>query len=121
LSRVQNSLIATFINTPGHLLRAKHNQIDPDLIDRRRHSSTLDARSFRGADRDTDRYLVVAKVRERLAVSMRAVQKIDTERLNVKKLNEGDVKEQYQVTIKTTLQLWKTDRTVGTSKGHGTL
>jgi hypothetical protein len=39
-------------------------------------------------------------VRERLAVSKRAAQKIDTERFNVKKLNEGDVKEQYQVTIR---------------------
>jgi hypothetical protein len=44
--------------------------------------------------------LVVAKVRERLAVSKRAAQKIDTERFNVKKLNEGDVKEQYQLTIR---------------------
>jgi uncharacterized FlaG/YvyC family protein len=44
--------------------------------------------------------LVVAKVRERLAVSKRAAHKIDTERFNVKKLNEGDVKEQYQVTIR---------------------
>jgi uncharacterized FlaG/YvyC family protein len=43
--------------------------------------------------------LVVAKVGERLAVSKRAAQKIDTERLNVKKSNEGDVKEQYQITI----------------------
>jgi hypothetical protein len=30
----------------------------------------------------------------------RAAQEIDTERFNVKKLNEGDVKEQYQVTIR---------------------
>jgi glycine betaine/choline ABC-type transport system substrate-binding protein len=37
---------------------------------------------------------------ERLAVSKRAAQKIDTERFNVKKLNEGDVKDQYQVTIR---------------------
>jgi hypothetical protein len=44
--------------------------------------------------------LVVAKVRERLAVSKRAAPKVDTERFNVKKLNEGDVKEQYQVTIR---------------------
>jgi uncharacterized FlaG/YvyC family protein len=44
--------------------------------------------------------LVVAKVRERLAVSKRAAEKIDMERFIVKKLNEGDVKEQYQVTIR---------------------
>ena len=42
------------------------NQIDHILIDRRWHSSTLDIRSFRGADCDTDPYLVVAKVRERI-------------------------------------------------------
>jgi hypothetical protein len=39
-------------------------------------------------------------VRERLAVSKRAAQKVDTGRFNVKKLDEGDVKEQYQVTIR---------------------
>jgi hypothetical protein len=44
--------------------------------------------------------LVVAKVRERLAVSKWAAQKIDMERFSVKKLNEGDVKEEYQVTIR---------------------
>jgi hypothetical protein len=77
-----------------------HNPIDHVLIDKRRHSIILDVRSFRGADCDTDHYLVVANVRDRLAVSKRAAQKVDTERFNVKKLNEGDVKEQYQVTIR---------------------
>jgi hypothetical protein len=46
-----------------------HNQIDHILIDRKRHSSKLDVQSFRAVDCDTDHYLVVAKVTERLEVS----------------------------------------------------
>jgi hypothetical protein len=64
------------------------------LIDIRWHSSVLDVPSFRAADCDTDHYLVVVKVRERLAVSKRAAQKIDMEKFNLKKLNQGNVKEQ---------------------------
>jgi hypothetical protein len=44
--------------------------------------------------------LVVAKVRERLAVGKQLVKKMDVERFNLKQLNEEEVKEQYQVTIK---------------------
>jgi hypothetical protein len=44
-----------------------YNQTDHVLTDRRRHSRILDVSSFRGADCDTDHYLAVAKVRERLA------------------------------------------------------
>ena len=76
-----------------------HNQIDHILIDRRRQSSVLDVRSFRGADCDTDHYLVVAKVRERLAVSKQAAQKFDGERFNLGKLNELEVRKQYQIEI----------------------
>jgi hypothetical protein len=46
-----------------------YNRFDHMLIDRRRHSSIPDVRSFRAADCDTDHYLVVAKARQRLAVS----------------------------------------------------
>jgi hypothetical protein len=77
-----------------------HNQIDHILIDRRRHSSILDVRSFRVADCDSDHYLVVAKVGDRLAVGKRMVKKMDVERFNLKQLNDEDFKEQYQVTIK---------------------
>jgi hypothetical protein len=48
---------------------------------------------------DTDNYLVVAKIRERLAVSKRLLNKMDMDRFKLKKLDEGEVKEQYQVTI----------------------
>jgi hypothetical protein len=40
-----------------------HNQIEHNLVDRRRHSNVLDVRSLRAADCDNDHYLVVAKVR----------------------------------------------------------
>jgi hypothetical protein len=60
-------------------------QIDHILIDRRRHSSILDVQSFRAADCDTDHYLMVAKVRERLAVSKETTQRFYMEGFNLKK------------------------------------
>jgi hypothetical protein len=72
------------------------------LIDRRRHSSILDVRSFRAADCDTDLYLVVAKVKERLAVTKQATHTFYIERLNIKKLDEAEGKEQYRVEISNT-------------------
>jgi hypothetical protein len=69
------------------------------LIDRRWHSIILDVRSFRGADCDTDDYLVVTKVRERLAVRQQAAQKFEGGRFNLRKLNDLEVRKQYQIEI----------------------
>ena len=69
------------------------------MIDRRQHSTILDVRSFRGADCDADHYLVVAKLRERLAVHRQATHKFEGERFNLRKLKELEVKEKYQIEI----------------------
>jgi hypothetical protein len=54
---------------------------------------------FRAADCDTDHYLVVAKVTDRLAVSKQTMHRIHMERFNLKKLNKVEGKEQYLVEI----------------------
>jgi hypothetical protein len=69
------------------------------LIDKSRHSNILNVRSFRGADCNTDHYLVGAKLRERISVSKRARQKFDLERFDLKRLDDVEVKEMYRVEI----------------------
>jgi hypothetical protein len=75
-----------------------HKQIDHIMVDRRRHSNVLDVRSFRAADCDSDHYLVVAKVRERLAMNKQRSQRFHMERFNLKR---------FVLRSQTGLQLWK--------------
>jgi len=76
-----------------------HNQIDHILIDRRWYSSILEVRSFKGADSDSDQYMVVAKVRGSLAVNKQGTQRFHGERFNLRKLNELEVRKEYQIEI----------------------
>jgi len=49
---------------------------------------------------------VTAKVREILGVGKQATQRFEGQRFNLRKLNEPEVREQYQIEI-TGLQLWR--------------
>jgi hypothetical protein len=62
----------------------------------------LDIWYIREAEYHTDHYLVVAKLRERIAVCKWARKKFDLERFDVNKLNDTEVKEKYQVEISNT-------------------
>jgi hypothetical protein len=46
---------------------------------------------------DNDHYQLLAKVRDKLAISKHAAQKFDGERFNLRKLNEMEVRKQYQI------------------------
>ena len=48
---------------------------------------------------DTDRYVLIAKVRERLSARTQAAQKTDVERFNLKKLSDMEVRKKYQIEI----------------------
>jgi hypothetical protein len=76
-----------------------HNKKNDDLFYKRKHSNVLDVCSFRGADFDTDHYLVVAKLRERISVSKRARKKFDLERFDQRNLNEVEVNEKNQLEV----------------------
>jgi hypothetical protein len=51
---------------------------------------------------------VTAKVRERLAVSKQEAKTFYVERFNFRTLGELEVRKQYQISLKTGVQLWKT-------------
>jgi hypothetical protein len=54
---------------------------------------------LRAADCGTDHFLVVATVRERLAVSKQRLLRFHMERFSLKKLNEVEGKEQYEIKL----------------------
>jgi hypothetical protein len=60
---ISNNLVVKNMVFPHRNIR-KYTWTSPDGI-----SSVFDVRSLKGAECDTDHYLVVAKVREKLAVS----------------------------------------------------
>jgi hypothetical protein len=84
-----------------------HNQIDHILVDRRRQSNVLDVQSLRAADYDSGHYLVMAKVRERLAVNKQRSHRFRMERFNLRKLKEIESKEKYCIGVSNRFATWE--------------
>jgi hypothetical protein len=75
LSRVHCSHIATLINITELLLGKWHNHADRVLTDKKK-SNVVDILYYRDSDRESDHYLDVAKVRDRMSVTERETQKL---------------------------------------------
>ena len=78
------------------------NQIDHILVDARHASCILDSRSYRGANIDSDHYLVKAKVRSR--ISMARTIRPQVKRINVEALKQQSVSKAFADTISLKLQ-----------------
>ena len=58
--------------------------------------SVPDVRTFRGAECNPDHCQMVAKLREKQAVGKHTIQKFEAERFSFRKLNELEVRKQFQ-------------------------
>ena len=76
------------------------NQIDHILIDARHASCILDVRSYRGANIDSDHYLVKAKVRSRIS-TVRTTSRVD-QKINIEALKQPNVANAFADTISLT-------------------
>jgi endonuclease/exonuclease/phosphatase family metal-dependent hydrolase len=60
------------------------NQIDHVLIDARHNSNMMDVRSYKGANIDTDHYLVITRIRAKINTSKYNLNKAKCIRYNVR-------------------------------------
>lgn len=78
------------------------NQIDHVLINRRRRSNILDVRIYRGANGDSDHYLVRVKIRRKISSSV-IIREVKRDKWNAEELGKREVIEEYQEEIRTQL------------------
>jgi len=72
-----------------------------------------------GAGSDTNRYLVVRKVRERLLVSKQVAKNFDVEKCHFKHLYNVDVRKEYQPKVLRKVAALENLSDIGALKGSG--
>ncbi|KAJ4433076.1 hypothetical protein ANN_15333, partial [Periplaneta americana] len=58
-----------------------------------RHTITVDIRFFRGADYDSDHYLIIGELRGRLSATRRVEQQVNIKKFNIPKLKNEETKQ----------------------------
>ena len=71
------------------------NQIDHVLIDVHHKSDLEDVRTYRGANMDSDHFLIIAKLQSRINSHYRHQQRNKMKRYNVEKLKDPEIVNQY--------------------------
>ena len=89
---------ATWISPNGQTA----SQIDHVLISARHKSNMINARSYRGANMDTDHYLSIAEVRSRISLIKNHYQR-PKKKIDVVKLKDSDHQYSYQQAVETKL------------------
>ncbi|XP_072399500.1 uncharacterized protein [Diabrotica undecimpunctata] len=75
------------------------NQIDNVLIDLRHGSDILDCRNYRGANIDSDHYLIAGRIRERISNARNDKTKPKIIKYNVDKLKCPEVERNFQICL----------------------
>ena len=78
------------------------NQIDHVMVNRRFRTAVTDVRSYRGADCDSDHFMVVTRVKVKIKKTRNSARRI--KRPDIEKLNIREERERYQVAVQNRIE-----------------